>query len=951
MAEFQQTPGSAPIAGFPYGTKVGRFIIAERLGKGGMGEVYRADDTRLNRVVALKRLAPDLRSDSMYRRRFMEEAKRASRFSDSHIAAVYDVLEDQGEIFLVMEYVEGQTLRERMSEPLSVDQFFDIARQTAEALSAAHELGIIHCDIKPENIMLTHSGQVKILDFGLAKYLPRSDQSSTVDRSGTMGGTPAYMSPEVLLEKIPDARTDVFSLGVVFYEMLSGHHPFLSTSFVATTDRIRNEEPAPIHTFNSVVPDGLEALVFKALAKDPTRRYASARELLDDLNTVQAGLTPTKLRPLLQSTRRRRKLAWVVGSLLTLVIIAGGFAYWELSRPPVIQERGWLLVGDFDVQGQDPIPAASVREGLTIALQQSHYFNVFPRRQLYEVLQRMKKPETARIDEDLGREVCRRENVQVLLTGTVEKVEGTFQITVRAIDPARGNLLFAEQQRFSEKEKFFDQADLIARKVRHDLGESVRRIEQSSRPLAKVTTNSLDALQLYSEASDFMAHGKVEPVPPLLQGALQLDPNFAMAHWLMARAYLGQGNGALEAEHLARAYDWRSGTTDREQRLIEANYYSSRGQFDKQVDALIALVGLYPDDLEARNQLALAYYSVGELGDAIRETREVLKRDPSSPSPPAHLALLLARNNQGEEATQVYQDAVSRGLGSQELTWALGLARLGRDDIQGARKAFSELNGAGFQWVGQVYIARVAAYEGKFEEAEALLTRQIQTDLHAKNASAVLLERYLLTSTLLVQEKRSRARETLHAILMWGEPEELQAEDLRRAGTLFARMGDVQEARRVLTTLESLKSASPDSFNVSCYHNLAGEVDQAEGKARDAVQEFAAAYAARPQAISVAGLARSREQLGDWQAAAEQWMKILGLKGEILQDYFPLDWEISYMELGRSNQEQGLNEAARANYEKFLELWSKGDYTALRTDALKRREQVAVTSLVRSYRH
>src|SRR5437588_2666124 len=268
------------------GTLAGRFVINARLGGGGMGEVYRAEDNRLKRTVALKRLAPSLRADPTYRRRFQQESERVSRFIDPHIAAVYDVLEEQSEIFLVMEYIEGENLRQRLRRPMTLEQFFEIALQCAEALSAAHERGIVHCDIKPENIMLTTTGQVKILDFGVAKHLPRSDQSSTVDRSGNFAGTPAYMSPEVLLEQALDGRADVFSLGVVFYEVLTGQHPFLAGSFVATTDRIRLETPAHIRIFNRSVPEELEVLVNKAMAKQPGRRYASAQELLEALRQV-----------------------------------------------------------------------------------------------------------------------------------------------------------------------------------------------------------------------------------------------------------------------------------------------------------------------------------------------------------------------------------------------------------------------------------------------------------------------------------------------------------------------------------------------------------------------------------------------------------------------------------------------------------------------------------------
>ena len=205
------------------------------------------------------------------------------------------MIEEQGEIFLVMEFVEGQNLRQRLQEPMSLEQFLGIATQCAEALVSAHAHGIVHCDIKPENIMLTTEGQVKILDFGVAKRLPRSDQSTTVDRSGTMSGTLAYMSPEVLLEQAPDGRADIFSLGVVFYEVLAGHHPFLADSFVATSDRIRCETPAPIHIFNSKVPEELEKLVNKAMAKEPEQRHASTRELLDELRLVEGGITSSRV--------------------------------------------------------------------------------------------------------------------------------------------------------------------------------------------------------------------------------------------------------------------------------------------------------------------------------------------------------------------------------------------------------------------------------------------------------------------------------------------------------------------------------------------------------------------------------------------------------------------------------------------------------------------------------
>ena len=326
MAEFQSQAFSAPDPDLLTGVIVGRFSIRERLGVGGMGEVYLAEDTKLKRAVALKRIAPPLRADEAYRKRFLKEAEQASGLTGAHVAAIYDVLEERGEIFLVMEYIEGQNLRQRLHHPISLQEFLNIAVQCVEALVGAHERNIIHCDLKPENIMVTATNEIKILDFGVAKRLPRSDKSSTMDKARGFGGTLAYMAPEVLLERAVDGRADIFSLGVVFYEMLTGQHPFLSESFVATSDRILREEPVPIDVFNSKVPKPLQSLVARMLAKDPVQRYTSARELLPDLRTLQqlttAGLSIQLPAYMLPPRPWYQRLPGMVGIVAILALAA-----------------------------------------------------------------------------------------------------------------------------------------------------------------------------------------------------------------------------------------------------------------------------------------------------------------------------------------------------------------------------------------------------------------------------------------------------------------------------------------------------------------------------------------------------------------------------------------------------------------------------------------------------
>ncbi|HLX77223.1 MAG TPA: serine/threonine-protein kinase, partial [Terriglobales bacterium] len=411
MAQLEPRPAQ-PVASVPSltGLTVCRFRIGERLGGGGMGEVYRARDSKLGRTVALKRMAPALRDDPASRHRFLQEAERTSRLNDSHIAAIYDVLEQGQDILLVMEYVEGETLRQRLRHPLTLRQFLDIAVQCAQALVAAHEHGIIHGDIKPENIMLTPAGQVKVLDLGLARHLPRSDRSSTMDRFTTLAGTPAYMAPELLREEIPDGRADLFSLGVVFYEALAGRNPFLTATFIATSERILHHHPTSISLLNSHVPPALQAIVARLLAKDPRQRFNSAAELLAALLNLQPESHATSVRLTSLPLHRRPwpRFAVALLALASLAVALRSPPLYRWLHPPVLQPRSSVLIADLDNPGHEPVPDQALREALTISLQQSRYFNVYPRSRMYEALQRMQRGDATRIDETLAREICRR---------------------------------------------------------------------------------------------------------------------------------------------------------------------------------------------------------------------------------------------------------------------------------------------------------------------------------------------------------------------------------------------------------------------------------------------------------------------------------------------------------------------------------------------------------------
>jgi serine/threonine protein kinase/tetratricopeptide (TPR) repeat protein len=941
MITSRRAPLGSPLPGDLTGSKVGRFLIHAKLGAGGMGEVYYAQDTKLRRRVALKRL---IGNDAEASERILGEAQRASTLNSEHIASVYDVLEEQGELFIVMEYVEGENLRQRLYRPISLQQFLEIATQCADGLISAHKGGIIHCDIKPENIMLTSSGLVKILDFGLAKHLPLSEQSSTFELTNTVAGTPAYMAPEVLLGTLPDPRSDIFSLGVVFYEMLTQHHPFLSRSgLVATSERILHETPSAIRTFNQSVPEVLEATVLKAMAKVPSERYAHADELLKDLRLVRSEGMPNKQSAGFESLGRRAK-NWVAPFVVAGALVVVLFLHYKgFDRKPILAERGWVLLSDFETSEGNPIPDKGVREGLTIALEQSHYVNVFPRSQAYEVLERMAKRDATRIDETLGREICQRENLQVLLTGSIEHVGKEFQITVRGVNPVKGGLLFAEQERFNGEDQFFEKADNLATRIRRDLGESLERIEKSNRPLARVTTPSLEALQLYSQAKDAGDQGKSEQIPGLLKGALRLDPAFAMAHLQLGQYYSQVvGKNEKAAEELEQAYRLRQDVTDREQGRIEAAYYNLHDQDNEEAQSLSVLVNLYPDDEEAHHELAGAYFDLRRIDKAVFEERQVLKLNPSSAPAYRGLVLYLAYENQPEAAITAAREALEHGVDPPQMHWGLGLAYLAQGEVSRARQEFQRIGQETEtdRDLEQLCMVLADLYEGKLNTAKAKLAAPAP-GFSRPHGSLETFRRYLLGRIYLSQGNLREAR--LQANLILRTPSaELEVSDLLDAGVLYARAGQIDQAAQVLRLIDNARKQFPSSSNQGFFHDLEGEIELADARPALAEASFTTAIQDYVQVGSHIGLARTYQAERRWDLAAREWEQVLQSRGEILHYDFPPDLAYAQLELGRLYSLLQEPDIARTHYEEMIRMDAQAeDFPAVK---LARREFHGLTT-------
>ncbi len=674
MAEVQPIPASSTTPRDSQaqdslsGTVVGRFRIAERLGQGGMGEVYRAEDTKLKRTVALKRLAPSLRADSLYRRRFLEEAERASRFGDAQVAAVYDVLEEHGEIFLILEYVEGQNLRQRLRQPLSLDEFFTIAMQCAEALVSAHGHGIVHCDIKPENIMLTSAGKIKILDFGVAKHLPRSDQSSTVDRAGTFAGTPAYMSPEVLLERVPDGRADIFSLGVVFYEVLTGQHPFLANSFVATSDRIRAETPASIRIFNRSVSRDLDALVNKAMAKDPAQRYASAQELLDALRQVHGELSDAGLArvvPPRVETLPKKNRTWLWASVLLLGVLLFAFFYWQArssrgnslgSSPAPIQ----LAVLPFAPTADDAGSRAfcdGLTETLTAKLTQltgNYPLQVVPSSEIRAA--GVTSVEQARKNFGVG----------LVLEGSLHSSGNQVRVAYTLVDAKTNRQLHAETVDADVSDAFAVE-DRVVDGTLHMLGLTVKNDDRVV--LAAHGTGDASAYDQYLRGRgyllDYQKHENIDSAISAFNRALTLDPKYAEAYAALGKAYglqYEEGQGGRELMEKARSacdHAVASSPSLAEGHTCLGSVFRATGEYDKAVAQFREATTLDPTSDDAFRGLADAYEKLNQPDEAEATFRKAISLRPQYWGGYNWLGFFYWQQGRYDDAARMFKEVVS----------------------------------------------------------------------------------------------------------------------------------------------------------------------------------------------------------------------------------------------------------------------------------------------------
>jgi serine/threonine protein kinase/predicted Zn-dependent protease len=955
------------------GANLGRYEIRSKIGEGGMGEVYLAQDTKLDRKVALKILPAEVAAKKDRMRRFVQEAKTASALNHPNILTIYEISHADSTHFIATEFIDGDTLRQRMQgSRLKLSEVLNIAVQTADALAAAHEASIIHRDIKPENIMLRRrDAYVKVLDFGLAKLIEQ--QPAIVDKEaptktlfkteeGVVMGTVTYMSPEQARGLEVDARTDVWSLGVVLYEMVAGCLPFEGSTASEIVASILNEkEQPPLKRFAREAPAELERIVTKALRKDREQRYQGIKDMLLDLKSLKQRLefevelerskppdlssapalslsgrqalidtaqepaaqtgeiaaisTTSSAKHLIGKISQHKRVAVLVLAALVIAAIA---AFLLIRGKPALTEKDTILLADFVNTTGDAAFDGTLKQALAIQLEQSPFLNIFSDEGVRETLRLMGRSPDERVTKDVAREICQRQGLKAYFAGSISNLGSHFVITLEAVNAQTGDTLARQQVEAESKEQVLSTLGKAATKLREKLGESLISIQKYDAPI-EATTSSLEALKAFSIGQQLQMAGKSNESIPFHKRAIELDPNFASAYKNLGEAYFFTTQRDRAAEPFTKAFELRERVSEREKFNISARYYQHVvGDVDKTGETLELWKQTYPRQWNPRYDLASFYNNVGQHEKAVEEAQEAIRLNLHGLLPYSQLANALAQLNRFEEAKATIEEGLARGqsISVRSLIYRIAF-------IQGDRARMQQqIDGArGKPDEERMHYeeARMAMFNGQVSRAEKSFRRRIELaeQRDAKDAMSGTHAEFAIWNSFFgncTETKKSIAEAFSIS----------RGEEALNGGIALAVCGEIGQAQSIADEIGKRKSR--DVTSISVLPEMRAAIEISRNNPAEAIELLESTrilergFGVPGRATYLRGIAYLRQNAGT--EAMNEFQKILDRRGQFdTSPFFPL----AHLGLARAAAIAGDTRKSRKSYQDFFALWKDAD--------------------------